>query len=266
MNMRSVAKHLVLKPFVYATVYSATTAALSLALFSAPQLAAAPVAAKGIAILANSCTAFGVGSAHGSFNGAHRLLIQERALVRLLPLGQIFDFLKSKDTKPFNMEVCFHSFAATNARRHSNPNPPYQASKAFADKVKSSLLEPKFIPRFLRPVAGYFVELVLPVSSICAIPEHIDHVTHPPPSRTPCLEEYLCQANFAINSLQLQQQDKSLQGMEAVVQSFILAAASQALVNKKETVVMLGGVAVLVVSCLTCGCAAWLYPQGAVGQ
>jgi hypothetical protein len=36
--------------------------------------------------------------------------------------------------------------------------------------------------------------------------------------------------------LQLQQQDKSLQGMEAVVQSFILAAASQALVNKKEFV------------------------------
>jgi hypothetical protein len=66
--------------------------------------------------------------------------------------------------------------------------------------------------------------------------------------------------------LQLQQQDKSLQGMEAVVQSFILAAASQALVNKKETVVMLGCVAVLVVSCLTCSCAAWLYPQGAVGQ
>jgi hypothetical protein len=130
MNMWSVAKHLVLKPFVYATVYSATTAALSLALFSAPQLAAAPVAAKGIALLANSCTAFGVGSAHGSFNGAHRLLIQERALVRLLPLGQIFDFLKSKDTKPLNMEVCY-SFAATSARRRSNPHPPSPGVQSF---------------------------------------------------------------------------------------------------------------------------------------
>jgi hypothetical protein len=45
-----------------------------------------------------------------------------------------------------------------------------------AAKIKDSLLDPKFIPRVLRPAAAFVVELVLPVSTICAIPEHIEKV------------------------------------------------------------------------------------------
>jgi hypothetical protein len=63
--------------------------------------------------------------------------------------------------------------------RSPPPHPPrhrLQASKAVAAKIKDSLLDPKFIPRVLRPAAGFVVELVLPVSTICAIPDHIEKV------------------------------------------------------------------------------------------
>jgi hypothetical protein len=153
-SMWSIGKYFIVKPFVYASVYSASTAAVSLALLSAPQLAAAPLVAKAAVVLANSSAAFGVGSAHGSLNGAHQLLVNDRVLAALLPMGQVFDFLKSKSTKRLDME----------------------ASKAAAAKIKDALLDPKFIPRVLRPAAGFIVELVLPVSTICAIPEHIEKV------------------------------------------------------------------------------------------
>jgi hypothetical protein len=103
--MWSFGKHLIFKPFIYASFYSAFTAAVSLAVFSAPQLAAAPIFVKVLTVVANSSVAFGVGSAHGALNGAHRLLVDDQALVRLLPVGKVFDFLKSKDTKPLDMEV-----------------------------------------------------------------------------------------------------------------------------------------------------------------
>jgi hypothetical protein len=108
MSWWSVGKHLIIKPFLYASFYSASAAALSLALISAPQLAAAPTAAKAGILLANSGTAFAVGSVHGSFNGVHKLLIQERALARLLPLeglGKVFEFFNIKDMKALDMEV-----------------------------------------------------------------------------------------------------------------------------------------------------------------
>ncbi len=80
--------------------------------------------------------------------------------------------------------------------------------------------------------------------------------------------------------LQLQLQDKSLAGTEAVIQSFLLAAgmtpfytharaaasfslpitASQALTSKKESVVTYGCGALLIVSCVTSACLAWCYP------
>ena len=173
-NIWSFGKHFIITPFVYASIYSASTAALSLALFSATQLAAAPTFAKGIALLASGGTAFGVGFVHGFINGGHRLFIQERALVRLIPLGLIFDFLKSKDTKPLDMEVTDITLVFAAALSHSYT---IQESKAVAAKIKSTLLESKFIPGILRPIAGYAVELILPVSTICAIPETIEQVT-----------------------------------------------------------------------------------------
>jgi hypothetical protein len=45
-----------------------------------------------------------------------------------------------------------------------------------AANIKDALLDPKFIPRMLRPAAAFIVELLLPVSTICAIPEHIEKV------------------------------------------------------------------------------------------
>jgi hypothetical protein len=100
--------------------------------------------------------------------------------------------------------------------------------------------------------------------------------------------------NLAVTSIaQLQEQDASLLGMEAVLHAFILAAgapprtvtacycftasysrgcrtfvatsfsrpasASQALTSKKEAVVMWGCGAVLVLSCATLGSVAWWY-------
>jgi hypothetical protein len=173
-NIWSFSKHFIVTPFVYASIYSASTAALSLALFSATQLAAAPAFAKGIALLASGGTAFGVGWGHGFINGTHRLFIQERALVQLFPLGQIFDFLKSKDTKPLDMEVSHIPLVFAAARSHSYI---IQESKAVAAKIKSALLESQFIPGILRPIAAYAVEMILPVSTICAIPETIEQVT-----------------------------------------------------------------------------------------
>jgi hypothetical protein len=133
-SMWSVGKQLIIKPFIYASLYSASTAALTLVLLSAPQLAAAPPLAQAALILANSAAAFAVGSAHGSFNGVHRLLVRERALVRLLPLGQVFDFLKSKDTQPLNMEVppasacsrplTMHTIIHTSTFRRPKPSQP----------------------------------------------------------------------------------------------------------------------------------------------
>ncbi len=103
--MWSVAKNLVVRPVVSAAVYSASAAAVSLALLSAPQLTAAPAFAKAVSVFAISGTAFGVGTAHGSFNGLHRLLIDDRALVQLLPVRQLFEFFKGKDVQPLDMEV-----------------------------------------------------------------------------------------------------------------------------------------------------------------
>ena len=124
LSWMTVGKYFIIKPFVYASIYSASTAAATLALLSAPQFAAAPAFAKLCVCLVNCSTSFGVGSAHGSFNGAHRLLIHDRLLVRALPLGKIFDFLKSKDPKPLDMEVSASAHtAALLTQPHAYTNP-----------------------------------------------------------------------------------------------------------------------------------------------
>ncbi len=176
----SVGKQLIIKPFVYASLYSTSSAAITLALLSAPQLAAAPSPAQAALLLVNTASAFAVGSAHGSFNGVHRLLVQERVLVRLLPMGQVFDFLKSKNTQPLDMEVPPpHAVSPAPAAAHSpcTPLALTQASKAVAAKLKTALLAPRFLPRLLRPAAAFIVELIVPVSAICDIPRHVEQVT-----------------------------------------------------------------------------------------
>jgi hypothetical protein len=121
------------------------------------------------------------------------------------------------------------------ARRPPPPTPSplrprhhLQASKAVAAKIKDSLLDPKFIPRVLRPAAGFVVELVLPVSTICAIPEHIEKVKLGCFAATPPAQLFSPRRvqNLAVNICiaQLQEQDASLLGMEAVLHAFILAA------------------------------------------
>jgi hypothetical protein len=47
------------------------------------------------------------------------------------------------------------------------------------------MIEPQIIPRVLRPVAGFIMELALPISAICDIPELIDKVSSAPSTDTP---------------------------------------------------------------------------------
>lgn len=114
--MWSVVKNLLIKPAAYASVYSASAAAVSLAALSAPQFAAVPALAKAVSVFAISSTSFGVGSAHGSFAGLHRLLIDDRALLQLLPTSKLFDFFKGRDVKRLDMEV---STSAPSCRLHA---------------------------------------------------------------------------------------------------------------------------------------------------